>query len=586
MSDEASIQERVAGETGSFPEAVGDATQAMDGGADQVNQSLSDDPMVGQVFDGKYVVEKLIGVGGMGRVYKGRNTRTDGPVAIKTLLPDLVSDESLVERFKIEAQSASKLAHPNTIRIFDFGREEHLLFMVMELLDGEPMEKLLEREVRLEPARLLHIMGQVCRSLAEAHAAGLVHRDMKPDNIFLNRVGNDTRDHVKVLDFGVAKLKQKAPGQATLTQAGMIFGTPRYMSPEQARALDIDGRSDIYSLGVIMFEALTGTPPFEAPDPISILVKHVNEPIPTFESVAADMSPLPDLEEIVRRCMAKEPDERFDDVENLLNALEAASARFSRYGTDPAIMSPSATVSMNTSRRSTPMPNRPSTGALDALGVSGDAGATRFTMGSEVAVPPSGPHSVPGGNRSFVGVVIGVVVLLAALGGGLLAVVGGGGEDPVEADAGEEELVEPVPEPPPADPGEAVIAAVGSAERAFDSASSAAASATVVVPLVVSPSSATVSVDGGEPQPVEQPLVFVHADGAAERTVVLELQARGHRTLRHELELPRAADAPLELALQRVPREVAPPDPARQDRPREDASNVAPPDGLPDPFQK
>src|SRR5690606_18706683 len=154
----------------------------------------------------------------------------------------------------------------------------------------------------------------------EAHGAGLVHRDIKPDNIFLNRVGDTHDEHVKVLDFGVAKLRNKQYGGATLTQAGMIFGTPRYMSPEQARAHDLDGRSDIYALGVVMYEALTGRAPFVSDDPVATLIMHVNEPVPPFKVANPDLPAMPELEALVLRCLEKDPDKRFDDVRNLLNA--------------------------------------------------------------------------------------------------------------------------------------------------------------------------------------------------------------------------------------------------------------------------
>lgn len=434
MSDDRTLQERSPALTEAHPDAR-DVAPTRESAA----VASPTDALLGAIVDGKYRIEKLIGVGGMGRVYRGRNTRTDGPVAIKTLLPSLASDESLVQRFVIEAQSASKLKHQNTIRIYDVGREGDLLFMVMELLDGEPLESLLSREKRIAPARVLHIMTQACRSLAEAHAAGLVHRDIKPDNLFLNRVG-DEPDHVKVLDFGVAKLRQKDPGQATLTQAGMIFGTPRYMAPEQARALEIDGRSDIYALGVMMFECLTGRPPFEAADAVGILIQHVNEPIPSFASVAPDLSPMEDLEAIVRRCMAKQPDERFDDVSNLLNALEAASARYGYVASGTYAQAAGGTVSMGAEA-----PNTPAVAAavnpdgFTALGVDGGTAETRFTMGQSVSVPESGAHAALGNKRTLVGVTLAAVIGVATLGGVLAALVGGDAPEPVasapEADA-------------------------------------------------------------------------------------------------------------------------------------------------------
>ena len=164
------------------------------------------DPIIGTIFDGKYVIDALIGVGGMGKVYRGRNLRTEHSIAIKTLMPELVHDDSLVRRFEVEAKAASNLSHPNTIRVYDHGNEGKLLWMVMELLDGQSLERALSIERAIEPRRLIGLMRQVCASLAEAHGKGLVHRDLKPDNIFLNRAGGEA-DFVKVLDFGVPNSK-------------------------------------------------------------------------------------------------------------------------------------------------------------------------------------------------------------------------------------------------------------------------------------------------------------------------------------------------------------------------------------------
>ncbi len=306
----------------------GAETSALDAIGETVESAvqLPADPLIGTVFDGKYVIDALIGVGGMGKVYRGRNLRTEHSIAIKTLMPELVHDESLVRRFEVEAKAASNLSHPNTIRVYDHGNEGKLLWMVMELLDGISLERALNIERAIEPRRLIGLMRQVCASLAEAHGKGLIHRDLKPDNIFLNRAGGEA-DFVKVLDFGVAKLKDPKFGSEKLTQAGMIFGTPRYMSPEQARAKELDERSDIYALGVIMFECLTGKAPFEAADPIGVLVKHCNEPVPTFASVNPSLVIDPVFEEIVRRCLSKKPEQRPATVKVLRAELDALDIR-------------------------------------------------------------------------------------------------------------------------------------------------------------------------------------------------------------------------------------------------------------------
>lgn len=559
------------------------------------------DPLIGRIIDGKYAIEGVIGEGGMGKVYRGRNTRTDGPVAIKTLLPGLIDDESLVARFEIEAKSASALKHPNTIRIYDFGREDTCLFMVMELLDGEPFEKLISTAGRIDPPRALHIMKQVCRSLAEAHASGLVHRDMKPDNIFLNRVG-DEPDHVKVLDFGVAKLKQKSPGQATLTQAGMIFGTPRYMSPEQARAAEIDGRSDIYALGVILYEALTGVPPFDGRDPVSILVKHVNEPFPPFAELVPDLGAMPDLEAICRRCMEKEPDARFDDVATLLNALEAAEARYGRYGTDRAFASPAVTQAFpSEDGPGTPAPTSLDQKAFDKLGLtkSGKTGedlalnASRYTMGADLSpkTPSPAAPAVKDGKPSVALVGVAAVVVVGALAAVLF---GGGGErasessgevsepaDPAEAEAEDGQLS--------AEQLVAVLGSIGQASTATALAVQSADNTThrwvrhIEVRVTPESADADVLVDGREAvYGVNTPIPFVVDPALESAEFELRVEAEGYRAAVERVDIA-TQQGPVEIRLRRRSTSSGSARPAPP-RPRPAADPPQPAGGLADPF--
>lgn len=300
------------------------------------------DPLIGAVLEGKYAVDALIGVGGMGRVYRGRNLRTEHAVAIKTLIPQMALDDSFVKRFEVEAKSASSLSHPNTIRVYDHGSDAGVLYMVMELLNGASLEQELTRTKKLAPARLVHIMRQVCLALSEAHGRGMIHRDLKPDNIFLNRSGEE-EDIVKVLDFGVAKLMEPKFGSEDLTQAGTIFGTPRYMSPEQARGLKLDARADIYALGVIMYEAVAGVPPFDGNDTISILIKHCNEPVPTLPESVESLQSMPGLEALIRRCLAKTPEERPASVRDLRQELEQLGESWrGRDFTGAVVIEPSA----------------------------------------------------------------------------------------------------------------------------------------------------------------------------------------------------------------------------------------------------
>ncbi len=432
----------------------GAETSALDAISETVESAvqLPADPLIGTVFDGKYVIDALIGVGGMGKVYRGRNLRTEHSIAIKTLMPELVHDDSLVRRFEVEAKAASNLSHPNTIRVYDHGNEGKLLWMVMELLDGISLERALNIERAIEPRRLIGLMRQVCASLAEAHGKGLVHRDLKPDNIFLNRAGGEA-DFVKVLDFGVAKLKDPKFGSEKLTQAGMIFGTPRYMSPEQARAKELDERSDIYALGVIMFECLTGKAPFEAADPIGVLVKHCNEPVPTFASVNPSLAIDPGFEEIVRRCLAKKPEQRPATVKDLRAELDALDARLASGRPAPsenATRHLEAGASPEDTHRDQSAPD-----TFDRLGINAPSG--RMPANPSIAMHSESHRAAHG--KAPLGLIIGGAIAVLAAGAAAL-VFFSKAEEPVVAPAPAAAVAPPAVAPvPPPTPVVAVVAA-------------------------------------------------------------------------------------------------------------------------------
>ncbi len=281
----------------------------------------SPNSLVGAVLCGRYRLTKLIGQGGMGSVYEAHDRQmADRQVAVKVLAAHLTTDETQVTRFEQEARAANQLRHPNTISVLDFGHtEDGLLFMALEYLHGETLTQVM-RHGPLDPARGLYMLRQVCKSLAEAHAKGIIHRDLKPDNIFVCEIYGES-DFIKVIDFGIAKL---AVGGAELTQAGKMFGTPRYLSPEQAQGLPLTATSDLYSLGVILFEMLTGQVPFHADDSLSIAIKHVQEPAPALRDVAPELRVPPELEQMVARMLAKRPASRFQSAEQVLAALDAS----------------------------------------------------------------------------------------------------------------------------------------------------------------------------------------------------------------------------------------------------------------------
>ena len=271
------------------------------------------DPRVGTVIGERYFVEAVIGEGGMGVVYRIRHRNLGKRFALKMMRADLASDGVVAARFVQEAQAMAAIHHPNIVAITDFGDHEGVPYFVMEHLEGESLADVLRREGALPIPRVLHIAGQIASALMTAHAAGIVHRDLKPDNVHVG-----PGDVVKVLDFGIAKLL----GASRLTRTGMVFGTPHYISPEQAAGLSVDHRADIYSFGIVLYELLTGSVPFEADTFMGVLTKHLTaEPIPP-SRVRADPA-LGQLEPIVLRCLQKAPDKRFASAAELLAALDA-----------------------------------------------------------------------------------------------------------------------------------------------------------------------------------------------------------------------------------------------------------------------
>jgi serine/threonine-protein kinase len=284
-----------------------DATPLEDAPSDE-------DPIVGQLLDGNYEVIRLIGEGGMGKVYEARHTRLHTKrFAVKLLHHALAREPEVVTRFQREAEAASVLAHPNVVGVYDVNTSaDGRPYIVAELLEGEDLGKYLDRVGRLPAAEAVRIVRQVCRALGAAHSAGIVHRDVKPENVFLT--GPNTT--VKVLDFGISKLTELSDG---LTKTGTVMGTPDYMAPEQARGDRVDARADIYAVGAILYRALTGRKPFEGSDPMAILTAVLTQE-PERPSMLEPEIPL-SLELIVQRTMAKNPSERFSSMEMLEQAL-------------------------------------------------------------------------------------------------------------------------------------------------------------------------------------------------------------------------------------------------------------------------
>ncbi|WP_236518481.1 serine/threonine-protein kinase [Sandaracinus amylolyticus] len=287
------------------------------------------DPNLGREIANQFRILEKIGSGGMGAVYKAEQPDMRRFVAIKILHPRYLSRPDLVSRFRREARAMSHLAHPNTAKVFLYGQlEDGACYFAMEYLEGRNLAQTVRAEGPMDAARAIHIMVQVCGALEEAHSKGIVHRDLKPENIFLTNLGG-IADFPKVLDFGLAKVTEREmrPGSLILTQEGMVFGTPEFMSPEQARGEKLDGRSDIYSLGVILYELLTGKLPFDAAQPMEFIQKHIKEPPLPLQRRAPNREFPGGLWEAIAKSLAKDPAQRFQTANELANALKDVLAR-------------------------------------------------------------------------------------------------------------------------------------------------------------------------------------------------------------------------------------------------------------------
>ncbi|MEY3011731.1 MAG: hypothetical protein RIT45_466 [Pseudomonadota bacterium] len=434
--------------------------------------------LVGRTLAGRYRLVSLLGAGGMGSVYKGHDSQmSDRVVAVKVLAPHLVSDEKQVLRFEQEARAANQLRHPNTISVLDFGRDpDGHIFMVIEFLTGETLTGILRRG-RMDISRVLYIFRQICKSLAEAHSKGIVHRDLKPDNIFVCEIYGES-DFVKVIDFGIAKFLEEEGNQ--LTQAGKMFGTPRYLSPEQAQGKRLDARSDLYTLGVMLFECITGRPPFVADEAIAVAIKHVQEAPPKMEEVAADVYVPREVDLLVFKLLAKKADDRYQSAEEVVRAIDDALVALQRSGMGLPVGSYTPHAALTPARPQTippPSSDDEATRALDSLSdfgsdddatraldaLSGDDDATRamdlpspgVAAGGEATValdtadalrglekaraqaaakaPPAAaakPAS-SGGNGKIIGIAVGVLLLV---GGGVAAMqLGKSPEKPQQA---------------------------------------------------------------------------------------------------------------------------------------------------------
>lgn len=286
-------------------------------------ESQPHDPLIGRVFNDRFKVERLIARGGSSAVYRARQAPLGRTCALKVLKPRY---EGAVQfefhrRFFLEASIAAKLTHPNNVTVFDYGHtDDDVYFMAMELLEGRTLAQVIKAEAPFCEERILHIARQIARALREAHALGVIHRDIKPSNVFLLEHGDES-DFVKVIDYGLVKDVRGADGGEDITQAGLFMGSPKYVAPEQIQGDAVDGRTDLYSLGIVLYEMATGRVPFDRGSDVQTLIAHVKDIPPPLQAVCEGCRVSPLLEDVIFRCIAKDPAQRFASVDELLQRL-------------------------------------------------------------------------------------------------------------------------------------------------------------------------------------------------------------------------------------------------------------------------
>ena len=460
------------------------------------------DPLIGRVVNDRFRIVSMIARGGMGKVYRAEQAPLGREIALKVLNPNYSgdSDPEFHKRFFLEASTCSKLTHPNTVTIFDYGRsDDDIYYIAMELLEGRTLHRALRDEGPMEPARAMHVARQICRSLREAHALGVIHRDLKPANVYLMKHGDES-DFVKVLDFGLVK-DLDATGE-DLTQTGLFMGSPKYMSPEQIRGEKVDARADVYALGVILYEMLTGGVPFDRPNSVNILMAHVHEAPPPMNSIP------PALEQVVLKALAKAPEDRFDSMDAMLAALKGLAS--------DAGLSVTHSTEIGVSGEIGPLGI---TGRYDAAAgegaptIQGAVPSGAAQLGAEPGMQASGayPHAQPVEPPNRTPWVFAGLGVLALLGAGVVAWM----------------TRPPGPVAPTPPPTRSIPAA-----QTDTQGTSATAPPTVTTTLVVlrsEPPGATVTVDDREYGPTPADVEWTGADAERGRQITFLFSLEGHR---------------------------------------------------------
>jgi serine/threonine protein kinase len=469
------------------------------------------DPLVGTVVAGRYRVIQLLGEGGMGAVYLAEHAAIEKKVALKVLHPEYATKGEIVTRFQQEAISASRIKHPNVLEVFDFGQlDDGSFFLAMEFLEGNDLADEIQKTRVLDAERGLRYALQICRALAAAHAKGVVHRDMKPENVFLQRT-SDGEDIVKIVDFGIAQLRtneEAAAGakQRRLTRTGMIFGTPEYMSPEQAAGRHADQRADVYAVGIMLYEMFTGAVPFTGETFLGVLAKHLGETPPAMSAVYPELALSEEFQRVIERALEKNPDARFQTMVELSQALQATPEGRGMFRGRDALASsrteyheyqdvPTGAFTSPQFRDRDAASRAPTAPGVTLPESSADVGFRQGTSGKRHDATTNAHTAVGAGtvaqSSSRSGIVLGLVVVALAAGGGFVFLTRGKIE-PVTA-------VTPEPSPVAAALGSATIPApssVVSVTTAPVAATSVTAASVVRLAVTTEPPGATLLKDG------------------------------------------------------------------------------------------
>ncbi len=539
--------------------------------------------LLGTVLDGRYKIESVLGQGGMGMVFRATQTSVQRPVAVKTLNPALAAAPTFFERFRREAEVASRLRHPNVITIYDFNRApDNTCYYVMELLEGQSLKEIVKSEGPMSLRRAVDLLEQSARGLAHAHEQQCVHRDLKPHNIMVQQL--DGKDFVKVLDFGLVKaLEQEEEEQ--LTSTGQVLGTPQYMPPEQAGGEVVDQRSDLYSLTGVFFYCLTGTSPFGANTVRKALTAALTQTVAPVHTKRQGAPVPPAIDAFMQRGLAREKEDRFQSAEEFIEAMldavadltpEQLDARPSGgasgregggSGSRPSGVSGARKGQAGSGARASKPSARSSvpSNVIVSRGASGSAPSSRARAGSApsqraATPPPPAPEPAPAGMSTGMKVaLVGLPVLLLAAGGAVVALKGGGSTDTPPP-----QIVE-VPRDTPAQPPPVAPTPTPTPEPAAP-----AVSPTVLVKCTSAPSSAAIlNADGVQigTTPVELAL-------PRDKPHKLKFQLAGHDDVERPLDLSLVADNTLTLHVPLTPTRTAPVNRPRPPKPPADKPEI------------